>query len=103
MPMGYTATSVFFITFEGKNSYLWRRLVGKILPLAELEGKILRLAKLDGKKNFPSRRPARKCFEFVRMVFGGQFLKEIVRKRHCDLKIFAPAAGYPIQCYFHQL
>ena len=31
---------VFFITFEGKNSYLWRRLVGKILPLAELEGKI---------------------------------------------------------------
>ena len=40
--------SVFFITFEGKNSYLWRRLVGKILPLAELEGKILPLAKLEG-------------------------------------------------------
>ena len=46
-------------------------------------------------KKLPSRRPARECFEFVRMVFGGQFLKEIVRKRHCDLKIFEPAAGYP--------
>ena len=42
----------FFITFEGKNSYLWRRLVGKILPLAELEGKIVPLAKLEGKKNY---------------------------------------------------
>ena len=46
-----TGTSV-FLTFEGKNSYLWRRLVGKILPLAELhvEGKLLPLAKLEGKK-----------------------------------------------------
>ena len=41
--------SVIFFTFEGKKSYLWRRLVGKILPLAELEGKLLPLAKLEGK------------------------------------------------------
>ena len=48
-------------------------------------------------KHFTEPKATRKCFEFVRMVFGGKCLKEIVRKRHCDLKIFAPAAGYPIQ------
>ena len=61
--------AAFFFTFEGKIFYLWRRVVGKILPLAELEGKILPLAELEGNFFYPAegwwinilagRRPAR--------------------------------------------
>ena len=40
------------------------------------------------------------CFEFVGMGFGDHFLKEITRKRHCNLKIFAPAARYPTPMLF---
>ena len=62
-----TYSAAFFFTFEGNLFYLWRRLVGKMLPLAELEGKILLLAELEGKIVYPAfwikilagRRPAR--------------------------------------------